>query len=154
MNIISLIDEFTNNFNEKFKESLNPLNLESKIRDVGDTFTLKLYEAFLNYLDIQFKSSKKRKEFYNVKETRTRTLITSVGCITVNSTSYYSKDTHKRFVLLREILNLKPYQRLTNEAEYQLIKYAMDENMSQASRHALRNIQVHRSTVVSAKVQA
>ena len=147
MNIIPLIDEFTNDFNEKFKESLNPLNLESKIRDVGDTFTLKLYEAFLNYLDIQFKNSNERKEFYNIKETRTRTLITSVGCITVNSTSYYSKDTHKRFVLLREILNLKPYQRLTSEAEYQLVKYAMDENMSQSARHALRNTVISRSTV-------
>ena len=62
MNIIPLIDEFTNDFNEKFKESLNPLNLESKIRDVGDTFTLKLYEAFLNYLDIQFKNSNERKD--------------------------------------------------------------------------------------------
>ena len=49
--------------------------------------------------------------------------------------------------MLREILHLKPYQRLTNEAEYQLVKYAMDENMSQAARHALRNTQVSRSTV-------
>ena len=59
----------------------------------------------------------------------------------------YTKDTKERFVLLREILNLKPYQRMTNEAEYQLIKYAMSENMSQAARHALRNTQVSRSTV-------
>ena len=147
MKIIPLINEFTNTFNEIFKENLNPLNLESKIRDVGDTFTLKLYESFLNYLDDKFKNSKERKEFYNIKETRTRTLITSIGCITVNSTSYYSKNTHEHFVLLREILNLKPYQRLTNEAEYQLIKYAMDENMSQSARHALRNTVISRSTV-------
>ena len=147
MKIIPLINEFTNTFNETFKENLNPLNLESKIRNIGDTFTLKLYEQFLNYLDEKFKNSKDRKLNYNIKETRKRTLITSVGCITINSTSYYTKDTHEQFVLLREILHLKPYQRLTNEAEYQLIKYAMDENMSQAARHALRNTQVSRSTV-------
>ena len=64
-----------------------------------------------------------------------------------NSTSYYNKKTKERFVLLREILHLKPYQRLTNEAEYQLIKYAMDENMSQSARHALRNTIISRSTV-------
>ena len=47
MKIIPLINEITNTFNEIFKENLNPLNLESKIRTVGDEFTLKLYESFL-----------------------------------------------------------------------------------------------------------
>ena len=147
MEIISLINEFTNSFNEIFCSNLTPLNLESKIRDAGDTFTLLLYEKFLNYLDDRFKKSKDRKINYNVKETVKRTLTTSIGTITVNSTSYYHKQTNERFVFLREILHLKPYQRLTNEAEYQLIKYAMSENMSQAAKHALRNTIVSRSTV-------
>ena len=153
MKIIPIINEITNTFNETFKNNLTPLNLESKIRDIGDTFTLKLYEHFLNYLDEKFKNSKERKELYNIKETVKRNLLTSIGYITVNSTSYYTKDTKERFVLLREILNLKPYQRITNEAEYQLIKYSMDENMSQAARHALRNTIVSRSTV-SKKIKA
>jgi len=147
MKIIPLINEFTNTFNEIFSESITPLNIEQKIKNVGDTFTLKLYESFLNYIDEKFKYSKQRKANYNIKETRKKTLITSVGVITVNSTSYVDKKTKERFVLLREILNIKPYQRLTNEAEYQLIKYAMAENMSQAACHALRNTQVSRSTV-------
>ena len=147
MNIIPIINDFTSNFNEIFKTSLSPLNLESKIRDAGDMFTLKLYESFLNYIDDKFKKSKSRKDKYNIKETTKRTLITSIGYITINSTAYYDKETKERFVLLREILHLKPYQRLTNEAEYQLIKYAMSENMSQAAKHALRNTIVCRSTV-------
>lgn len=147
MKIIPLINEFTNTFNEIFNKNLNPLNLEIKIRDVGDMFTLKLYESFLNYIDVKFKHSKERKLIYNIKETRKRTLITSVGYITINSTAYVNKVTKERFVLLREILHLKPYQRLTNEAEYQIIKYAMDENMSQSARHALRNTIISRSTV-------
>ncbi len=147
MKIISLINKFTKDFNETFSRNLNPLDLESKIRNIGDNFTLNLYEQFLNYLDDKFKNSKQRKKIYNIKQTTKRSLLTSIGYITVNSTSYYTKDTKERFVLLREILNLKPYQRLTNEAEYQLIKYAMSENMSQSARHALRNTQVHRSTV-------
>lgn len=147
MNIIPLINEITNSFNESFKVNLNPLNLESKIRDVGDLFTLKLYESFLNYFDKQFKNSKERKKEYNIKETRGKTLTTSIGVIRVNSTSYYNKKTKEYYVPLRDILHLKPYQRLTNEAEYQLVKYAMEENMSQAARHALRNTVVSRSTV-------
>ncbi len=42
MNIIPLINEITNSFNETFKVSLTPFNLESRIKDVGDLFTLKL----------------------------------------------------------------------------------------------------------------
>lgn len=38
MKIIPLINEFTNTFNEIFQKNLNPLNLESKIRDVEDLF--------------------------------------------------------------------------------------------------------------------
>lgn len=147
MEIIPLIQEFTNTFNKTFHCSLNPFNLESKIRDVGDSFTIKLYEQFLTHLDTSFKKSNVRKDNYYVKETTKKTLITSVGSITIPITSYYSKETKERFVFIRSILNLKPYQRLTNEAEYQLIKYAMEENMNQASRHALRNTIVSRSTV-------
>lgn len=147
MKIIPLINEITNTFNETFKKNLTPLNLESKIRDIGDLFTLRLYESFLNYFDEQFKNKKERKKEFNIKETRKRTLITSVGVITINSTSYINKSTKEYYVPLRDILDLKPYQRLTNEAEYQLIKYSMDENMSQASKHALRNIIISRSTV-------
>ena len=51
---------FINTFNAIFRENLNPLNLESKIRDVGDTFTLLLYEKYLNYIDYKFKHSKER----------------------------------------------------------------------------------------------
>lgn len=147
MKIIPLINEITNTFNEIFKNNLNPLNLESKIRNVGDIFTLKLYESFLNYFDESFKKSKQRKKEFNIKETRQRTLITSVGLITINSTAYINKNTKERYIPLRDILHLKAYQRLTNEAEYQLIKYSMDENMSQSAKHALRNTQVSRSTV-------
>ena len=147
MNIISLINYYTNIFNEIFSQNLTPVNLESKIRNAGDTFTLKLYEDFLNFIDSEFKKSKFRKEKYYVKETRKRSLITSIGYITFNSTSYIDKHSKERFVLLRKVLDIKPYQRLTNEAEYQLIKYAMSENMSQSARHALRNTIVSRSTV-------
>lgn len=153
MKIIPLINEITNTFNQTFKNNLTPLNLESKIRDAGDLFTLKLYESFLNFFDGQFKNKKERKKEYNIKETRKRTLITSVGVITFNSTSYINKVSKEYYVPLRDILHLKPYQRLTNEAEYQLVKYSMHENMSQSARHALRNTIISRSTV-SKKIKA
>lgn len=147
MNIIPLVKEFTNTFNELFRENMNPLNIESRIRQVGDEFTLRLYQQFLNFLDERFKDSKERKEKYNIKETTKKTLITSIGCIQINTTAYYSKDTKERYIFIRDVLDIKPYQRLTNEAEYQLIKYAMHDNMSQAGKYALRNTIISRSTV-------
>ncbi len=153
MNIILIFNKILNDFNEVFKNNLNPFTLESKIRECGDLFTIKLYEEFLNYFDKQFKKSKERKIKYNIKQTRQRSLITSIGIITFNYTSYIDKDTGEYFVPIRKILYLNPYQRLTNEAEYQLVKYSMDENMSQAAKHALRNTEVSRSTV-SKKIKA
>ena len=153
MKIIPLIDEIYNKFCNVFQKSLTPLNIESNIRDVGDNFTIKLYENFLNFFDEQFKNSKARKANYYVKETRQRTLITSIGSITINCTSYISKQDKHYYIPLRDVLHLKSYQRLTNEAEYQLIKYTMDENMSQSAKHALRNTIVSRSTV-SKKINA
>ena len=93
MKIIPLIDEITNTFNQNFKENVNSLNLESKIRNVGDSFTVKLYETFLNYFDDYFKHSKQRKEEYYIKQTRKKSLITSIGTININSTSYINKKT-------------------------------------------------------------
>jgi len=147
MNIITLIDDFTSNFNEKFSSEINPLNIERKIRTIGDDFTISLYEKFLTELDLTFKNSSLRKESYYVKETIARTLITSVGCINIKMTAYRRKDNNERYVFLRELLNLKPYQRLTNEAEYSLTKYAMENNMSQSAKYALRNTILSRSTV-------
>ena len=147
MNIILIFNEILNDFNKIFNNNLNPFTFESKIREFGDLFTIKLYEEFLNYFDKQFKKNKERKLKYNIKQTRKRTLITSIGVITFNYTSYIDKETGEYFIPIREILYLKPYQRLTNEAEYQLIKYAMSENMSQSAKHALRNTIISRSTV-------
>lgn len=147
MNIILIFTKILNDFNEIFKNNLNAFTLESKIRECGDLFTIKLYEEFLNYLDKQFKKSNERKIKYNIKQTRKRSLITSFGFITFDYTSYIDKETGEYFVPLREILYLNSYQRLTNEAEYQLVKYSMDENMSQAAKHALRNTEISRSTV-------
>lgn len=147
MNIVPLIEHFTNSFNESFNCSLNPFNIEQKVRDVGDSFTVKLYEEFLNYLDQSFKWSEERRKKYYVKETTKRTLITTIGVIEFNSTSYYAKDDKKRYVFMREVLDLKAYQRMSNEAELEIIRGVMASNMSEAGKTALRGVIISRGAV-------
>ena len=51
------------------------------------------------------------------------------------------------FCYIRDILGLKTYQRMTDMAEYKLVKYAMENNMASAGRHAIRNTIISRTTV-------
>lgn len=44
-------------------------------------------------------------------------------------------------------MSLKSYQRVTDEAEYEIIKYSMHSNMTQASKYAIPNIILSRSWV-------
>ena len=147
MNIISLITNLENTFNETFKTNLDFFNLESKIMNIGDNFTLELYTKVIEYLDEKFMMSKERKDKYYVKEFLTRNILTSMGYVSIKFRAYVDKITNERYVFIRDVLNLKPYQRITDEAQYQLTKYAMEENMSQSARHAIRNNEVSRSTV-------
>ena len=147
MNIIPLIKNLENTFNESFKTNLDFFDLESKIMNIGDNFTLELYSKVIEYLDNSFMISKERKDKYYVKEFLTRNILTSMGYVSIKFRAYTDKTTKKRYVFIRDVLNLKPYQRITDEAQYQLTKYAMEENMSQSARHAIRNNEVSRSYV-------
>ena len=147
MNIIPLIKNLENTFNESFKTNLDFFDLESKIMNIGDNFTLELYSKVIEYLDNSFMISKERKDKYYVKEFITRNILTSMGYVSIKFRAYTDKTTKKRYVFIRDVLNLKPYQRITDEAQYQLTKYAMEENMSQSARHAIRNNEVSRSIV-------
>ena len=98
MNIVSIFNEISNNFNKTLTNNLNQLTLESKIRECGNLFTTKLYKTFLNYFDKQFKKNNERKLKYKIKQTRQRTLITSIGIITFNYTSYIDKKNGDYFV--------------------------------------------------------
>lgn len=148
MNNITLFDTFIKNYNEIFENnSNNIISLEQKLIKTGDKFTLDLIINTIESIDLQFKYSPKRKEKYYVKETYTRSLLTAVGYINVKLTRYKDKETGKSFNYTRDLLNLLPYQRVTLYAEYTIAKYAIENNMSQAARNALRNTEVTRSYV-------
>ena len=147
MNILPLIKDFLNDFNKNFENKTNLYELESYIVSKGNELTEKLLVSFIEGIDLEYKKSKVRKEKYSVKETRNRTLLTSIGYIDVNFTFYKHKKDKTSFCYIRDTLGLKPYQRMTDMAEYKLIKYAMEDNMASAGRHPIRNTIISRTTV-------
>ena len=48
MKIITLINNFINNFNETLSNNLNCLNIESKVQDIGYNFTKEFYTTLIN----------------------------------------------------------------------------------------------------------
>lgn len=153
MNILPLINDFLNNFNKNFENKTNLYELETYIVSQGDKLTKKLLIAFIEGIDLEYKFSKVRKEKYTVKETRNRILLTSIGYIDVKFTFYKDRQTKKEFCYIRDVLGLKPYQRMTDTAEYKLVKYAMEDNMASSGRHAIRDTIISRTTV-SRKIKA
>ncbi len=147
MDILPLIEKLSNDFNEKFNTKFNVFELEETIKNIGDDFTTALLVTFLEYLDTSFMLTDNRKEKYYVKEKLEKSILTKIGWITFKYRIYIDKKTNERYAFLREVLHLKPYQRITDEAEYEIIKYAKENNMSQASRHTIRNTQISRSAV-------
>ena len=147
MNILPLIKNFLNNFNKHFEKGTNLFELENYIVSNGDELTKELLITFIEGIDLEYKNSLSRKEKYYVKETRGRTLLTSIGYIDVNFTFYQNKQTKKSYCYIRDVLNLKPYQRMTDNAEYCLVNYAKEDNMASAGRHAIRNTIISRTTV-------
>ena len=47
------------------------------------------------------KKNKQRKLIYNIRETRKRTLITSIGIISINSTAYINKKTKRKICFIK-----------------------------------------------------
>ncbi len=147
MNIISLLEKVSNDFNEKFKTNIDFYNLEEKIENIGDAFTISIYQQYIETLDYEFMLSDERKNKYYVKEILEKNLLTKFGWTNFKYRIYVDKKTGKRYSFIRELLNIKPYQRISLEAEYEIVKYAQDNNMSQAAKYAIRNTVLSRSTV-------
>ena len=148
MNNITLFDTFLKYFlKENANSPLSFSNLEKNIVDFGDKSILNFYKYIIEKIDLDYKNSNERKEKYYVKETYSRTLLTSLGPLTLSLTRYKHKETGKSYCYTRECLNILPYQRLTHFAEYKLVKNSIEYNMSQAARITFRNHEVSRSLV-------
>lgn len=151
MNIITLFNNFVNHLNKILDNNLFLHELEHNIFDSTNTLNLDILINILEYLDLEYKNSKERKENYYVQQTRSRTLITSLGLITFNKTYYKSKkkinNKYQYYSYLEDYLGIDKWAKMSLSAEVDLINNALDNGMTWSSKNTIPNYEVSRQTI-------
>ena len=151
MNIISLFNSFVNHLNNILDNNLFLHELENHISVSTNSLNLDILKEILEYLDLEYKNSKQRKELYYVQQTRPRTLITSLGLITFNKTYYKSKNNingkHQYYSYLEDYLGIDKWAKLSLSCEINLINNALDNGYSWAGKNTIPNYVISRQTI-------
>ena len=151
MNIISLFNSFVNHLNNILDNNLFLYELEHNISNSTNTLNLNILRNILEYLDLEYKNSKERKDKYYVQQTRERTLITSLGLITFNKTYYKSKNKingkYVYYSYLDDYLGIDKWAKMSLSCEVNLINNALDNGMTWASVNTIPNYLISRQTI-------
>lgn len=151
MNIISLFNSFVNHLNQILDNNLFLHELEHNVSNSTNTLNLDILKYILEYLDLEYKNSKERKDKYYVQQTRKRTLITSLGLITFNKTYYKSKmkinGKYHYYSYLEDYLGISKWAKMSLSCEVNLINNALDNGMSWASINTIPNYEISRQTI-------
>ena len=151
MNIISLFNSFVNHLNNILDNNLFLYELEHNISNSTNTLNLNILRNILEYLDLEYKNSKERKDKYYVQQTRERTLITSLGLITFNKTYYKSKNKingkYVYYSYLEDCLGIDKWAKMSLSCEVNLINNALDNGMTWASVNTIPNYFISRQTI-------
>ena len=153
MNIISLFESFVNHLNEICKNNSFLHELEHNIYNSTNTLNLDVLRNILEYLDLEYKNSKERKDKYYVQQTRERTLITSLGLLTFNKTYYKSKTKingkYEYYSYLEDYLGVSKWAKMTLAAETKLINNALENGYSWSGNNSIPNYIITRQTISS-----
>lgn len=125
--------------------------MEHNISNSTNTLNLDILRNILEYLDLEYKNSKERKDKYYVQQTRERTLITSLGLITFNKTYYKSKNKingkYVYYSYLEDCLGIDKWAKMSLSCEVNLINNALDNGMTWASVNTIPNYSISRQTI-------
>ena len=157
MNIISLFQSLVNHLSNILENNLFLHELEHNIFNSTNELNLDILKQILEYLDLEYKNSKKRKDKYYVQQTRERTLITSLGLLTFNKTYYKSKmkinGKYEYYSYLEDYLGIAKWAKMTLAAEVILINNALDNGYSWSANNSIPNYITTRQTI-SSKIQS
>ena len=151
MNIISLFDSFVNHLSKILDNNLFLHELEHNIYDSTNKLNIDILKQILEYLDLQYKNSKERKDKYYVQQTRERTLITSLGIVSFNKTYYKSKikinGKYQYYSYLEDYLGIDKWAKMSLSAEVSLINNALDNGMTWSGKNTIPNYEISRQTI-------
>jgi len=134
--------------------SKNPYfyQIEELISNIGHELTADILIKTLETIDLSFKKSKERKDFYHVKETLSRTIITLQGEITFNMTYYQEKipdneGRRKCYSFITDYIGLPKWCKITDSAEHRFVEFSIDTNMQYSADNAIIGAKVSRQTI-------
>lgn len=127
--------------------------MEHNIFNSTKELNLDILKQILEYLDLEYKNSEKRKEKYYVQQTRERTLITSLGLLTFNKTYYKSKKKingkYEYYSYLEDYLDISKWAKMTLTAEVVLINNALDNGYAWSANNSIPDYITTRQTISS-----
>jgi hypothetical protein len=157
MNIIPLFQSLVNHLSKILVNNLFLHELEHNISNSTIELNLDILKQILEYLDLEYKNSKERKNKYYVQQTRERTLITSLGLLTFNKTYYKSKNKingkYKYYSYLEDYLGVAKWAKMTLAAEVLLVNNALDNGYTWSGNNSIPNYIITRQTI-SSKIQS
>lgn len=117
-NIENLIQEFIRN-PHKMAEFI------SGIKDEVVRLGLDIIKETFDECDEMLRKSECRKNNWHIVKSDEKSLITSLGTVTFNKTLFKNKNTGKRAYLFDEIMDIDPHDRMTEDAQAQILKEAV-----------------------------
>ena len=153
MNIVALLEELVNGLiaaEDKFLQNPKDFySLEKSVKSTTEAFSAAFLSNVLTSINSQIYDDGWRKGKYKVQRTDSRTLISSVGDVTFESTYYQRKSDGSYHYLVEEILGLDPHERFTEEAEVILLTEALKTSYAEAARVLPSKQEITKTTVMN-----
>ena len=153
MNIVTLLEGLVNGLIEaedKFYQNPKDFySLETSVKATTEAFSAAFLSNALDSMNQKIYEDGWRKGKYTAQRTDKRTLISSVGDITFNSTYYRGVEDEKHHYLIEEILGLDAHERFTEEAEEILLTEALKNSYSEAARKLPSKQKITKTTVMN-----
>lgn len=154
MNIIALLETLVNGLLETeenfFSNPRDIYALEKATKATTDAVAAMFMSNVLSSMDEKIYNCSYREGRYNVQRKDKRTLVSSVGDITFDSTYYKRLTDEGGYVsLLEEMMGLSKHERFTEEAEVMMLTEALKTSYSEAARIIPSKSKITKTTVMN-----